>query len=158
MLPSDVEATHEANAKRAVVPALTEVRAHAAAAYPEECCGLLFDDGARRCENVQNTLHDEDRAAFPRTARRAFRLAAGDQLALARSFDGDRPARVLYHSHVDAGAYLSAADVDGATLGGMPLHPTLLHLVVAVRDGVPGEAALFALDDRGPREVARFRA
>ena len=135
---------------------LAAVRAHAAASYPRECCGLVFDDGVRHCTNVQDALHAADPAAFPRDARRAFRLSDADQLVLARSFGGPRPVRALYHSHVDCGAYLSAADVRGATLDGLPLYPALLHLVVAVRRGVPGAAALFALDAAGPRELRRY--
>ena len=133
---------------KALTPAvLAEIRAHAEAAYPDECCGLVFDDGVRRCTNVQDALHAEAPAAFPRTARHAFRLSDAEQLLLARSFDGPRPARILYHSHVDAGAYLSEADIAGATLDGHPLYPALLHLVVSVREGVAGETALYALDE-----------
>jgi proteasome lid subunit RPN8/RPN11 len=135
--------------------AAAEVRAHAEACYPEECCGLIFDSGPRRCRNVQGELHADDPEAFPRTARRAFRLADADQLALARSFDGPTPARVLYHSHIDADAYLSAVDVAGATIAGQPLYPELLHLVVSVRDGVAGELALFELTTDGATEIWR---
>jgi proteasome lid subunit RPN8/RPN11 len=146
-------------AVKALTPGvLAAIRAHAAAAYPAECCGLVFDDGVRRCTNVQDALHAAEPEAFPRSARHAFRLADAEQLALARSFDGPRPARVLYHSHVDADAYLSAADVAGATLDGLPLYPGLLHLVVSVRDGVAGDAALFALTDDGPSELRRLTA
>ena len=143
---------------KSILRALDDVRAHAAAAYPSECCGFIYDDGARRCTNVQDGLHAEHPEVFPRTARHAFRLADEEQLELARSFDGPRPVQALYHSHVDAAAYLSAADVSGATLDGEPLYPGLLHLVVSVRAGVAGEAALFALDADRPRELARFRA
>jgi adenylyltransferase/sulfurtransferase len=143
---------------KSVLGALDEVRADAAEAYPDECCGLVYDDGVRRCTNVQDALHTEAPDAFPRTARRAFRMADAEQLELARSFDGPRPVQALYHSHVNVGAYLSEADVAGASVDGKPLYPDLLHLVVAVRDGVAGDAALFALDGSGPRELARFRA
>ena len=138
--------------------ALAEIRAHAAAEYPAECCGIVFDDGVLRCTNVQDALHAEDPDAFPRTARRAFRLAAREQLDLARSFDGPRPARILYHSHVDARAYLSDEDLRGATFDGRPLYPRLLHLVVSVHDGAAGDAVLYSLDEAGPRELARFTA
>ena len=131
------------------------VRAHAEEAYPAECCGLVFDSGVRRCRNVQDELHASDPVAFPRTAREAFRLSDEDQLLLARSFDGRDPARVLYHSHVDTGAYMSEADVEGATVDGLPLYPELLHLVVSVREGVAGEMALFRLDEFGVTEVWR---
>ena len=131
------------------------IREHAEACYPLECCGLLFDDGVRPCTDVQDDLHDRDPEAFPRTSRHAFRLSDADQLLLARSIDGPVPARVLYHSHVDADAYFSAADLAGATLDGEPLYPGLLHLVVSVRDGVAGEMALFRLSPTGAEEVWR---
>jgi proteasome lid subunit RPN8/RPN11 len=156
MVPKLCSAKHKVAAETVTPVTLAEIRAHAEAAYPSECCGLVFDDGeVRRCSNVQDALHAEDPEAFPRTSSRAFRLSDAEQLLLARSIDGDRPARVLYHSHVDAEAHLSDADVAGATLEGEPLYPDLLHLVVSVRDGVAGEAALFAID--AARPLATYR-
>ena len=133
---------------------LAQVRAHAEEAYPEECCGLVFDAGTLRCVNALSGTE---------AARSAFRPSDADQLLLARSLDSDRPARALYHSHVDTpparGAYLSARDVSGASWGGRVLHPGLLHLVVSVRRGRAAEAALFRLEDGGiARVVAAFPA
>jgi proteasome lid subunit RPN8/RPN11 len=131
---------------------LRAVFAHAAESYPEECCGVLYGprgaglDEARRCENASGT---------PATG---FGLAFADLAALADSLPGARPARVVYHSHVDAPPRLSAADVRLALLGGeAPVWP-LAHLVVEVRGGVPRGAALHAWDsaERRFREVARW--
>jgi len=131
------------------------IREHAEACYPSECCGLVFDDRVHPCTNVQDALNAADPDAFPRASCHAFRLSDDDQLLLARSQDGPAPARVLYHSHVDADAYFSAADLAGATIRGEPLYPGLLHLVVSVRDGTAGEMALFRLRPEGAEEIWR---
>ncbi len=136
--------------------ALRAIAAHAAATWPEECCGFVADDGLRRCANDADACHAADPAAFPRTAQNGFRLAARDLLALARSFDGNAPARVLYHSHPDAPAWPSDADIAGATFEGRAVWPGLAHLVVSVVAGTPVEAALFDLDDGAPVLVARY--
>ncbi len=141
--------------------AARQIRAHAEDCCPSECCGLVFesgvpfDGGVRRCTNVQERLHREEPESFPRTARHAFRLADADQLLLARSFDGEHPARVLYHSHINCAARFSAADLAGASIDGEPLYPDLLHLVVAVQDGVAGAMALFSVTRVGATEIWR---
>jgi len=138
-----------------------QIRAHAEDCYPSECCGLVFesdvtfDGGVRHCTNVQERLHQEDPEGFPRTARHAFRLADADQLLLARSFDSEHPVRVLYHSHIDCAARFSPADLAGTSIDGEPLYPDLLHLVVAVREGVAGEMVLFRLTRDGAAEIWR---
>ena len=96
---------------------LAEVYAHAAAGHPEEVCGLLISDretgavtSARRCENRQNALHAEDPAHFPRDARTAYNLGAQDLFFLDRSLRSPHPVTIIYHSHVEVGAYFSAED------------------------------------------------
>ena len=131
---------------------LQAVRVHAAAAYPRECCGLLLGrldaplDEVRPCANA----HDDD--------RHAFRLGADDLMRLAASLDGPRPARVLYHSHVDAPACFSAEDERLALLGGEAPAWPLLHLVVEVRAGLACGASLHEWDPATFRfrEVARY--
>ena len=129
---------------------------HAVRCYPEECCGLVTHDRVRPSENHQDALHAADPAAFPRTARNGFHLAPEDQLFLARSFDTDDPVRVIYHSHVDAEAYFSEADREGATFGGDPLYAEVVHLVVAVNEREVTDARAFAFREDGFAEVARF--
>jgi proteasome lid subunit RPN8/RPN11 len=129
---------------------LDEVYAHAAAAWPAECCGLLLGprgqplvDAVRRCRN----------AAGPG----AFALDGEDLWFLAESLGSARPARLVYHSHADAPAELSAADVEGALLGlAAPAWP-VGHLVIEVRAGRPRGAALYDFDPAAGRFVARAR-
>lgn len=121
---------------------LDAIRRHAEATYPHECCGLVLHDGVHRSENVQDELHAEDPVAHPRTARDGFVLAPRDQLRLARAHRAGT-ARALYHSHVDTGAYLSDADLAGATLAGRPLYPGVDLIVVSCRGERAGEIAVY---------------
>ena len=80
--------------------------------------------------------------AFPRDARTAYNLGAKDLFFLDRSHKSERPVRVIYHSHVEVGAYFSAEDERAAVADGELLYP-VDYLVVDVRtDGVRG-AKLF---------------
>ena len=113
---------------------LAEIYAHAREAFPLECCGYIAGDRVVRCTN-------ED--ASPTS----FAIGGRDLFDFARSFDGPAPARVLYHSHTNGRAYLSATD--RAQAGGYPVQ----HLVVGLTaDGIQ-EAALF---DEGFVELARW--
>ena len=142
-------------------PVLDAIYAHAREGYPEEVCGFILGardgaaDEARRCENRQNALHAEDPAAFPRDARTAYNLGAKDLFFLDKSLRGERPVRIIYHSHVDVGAYFSAEDERAAAPDGELLYP-VDYLVVDVRaDGVRG-ARLFRFDAGRFVEVASY--
>ena len=130
--------------------------AHAEEQCPEECCGLVLDSGLRRSRNVMGELHAGDPEAFPRTAQSGFFLAPEDQIFLALSARSGPPTRVVYHSHVDKGAYFSESDRRGATLHGEPLYPELVHVVVGTRAGRATGAAAFAWFDGAFEEIARF--
>jgi proteasome lid subunit RPN8/RPN11 len=142
-------------------PVLAAIYAHAREAFPDECCGYLTGpaggtsvDTVVRCRNAQTDgLHPTEPV---RGADRGFVIAGVELLAFAKSFDGGRPARVVYHSHTNGRAYFS--DVDHALAAG-PAYP-VEHLVVGVTaDGVT-EAALFAWSgaEHAYREVARWSA
>jgi proteasome lid subunit RPN8/RPN11 len=62
----------------------------------------------------------------------------------------------VYHSHTDAGAYMSDADVQAA-LGpdGAPVWPGVGHLVVSVQQGSVREAVYFEWDDTAREFVGR---
>ena len=120
---------------------LQDVYAHARATYPEECCGFLMGpkdgdsvDEVRRCENRQNALHKEDPHQFQRDARTAYNIGAKDLFFLDKSQRSDRPVRVVYHSHVDVGAYFSKEDKAAAAIEGVPLYP-VDYLVADAREG-----------------------
>jgi len=120
-------------------PVLDAIYAHAREGYPEEVCGFIVGgDEARRCENRQNALHAEDPMGFPRDARTAYNLGAKDLFFLDRSQRSERPVGVIYHSHVDVGAYFSAEDARAATFEGEPLYPVDYLVVDVTATGVRG--------------------
>jgi adenylyltransferase/sulfurtransferase len=119
--------------------------AHARAAYPEECCGLLVGPPHRAgvltraapCRNLQNLYHQRFPEDYPRDARTAYLLDFRDlerteEEAVAR---GERVAGI-FHSHVDVGAYFSDEDRRVALLGGEePTFPDFVHIVIDARAG-----------------------
>ena len=150
--------------------ALDAVNADAVAAYgrDEEACGYLrgalaeplLCDEAVAMENLANKLHARDPERYFRTGRTYFEFNTFkfDRAVTAAASEG-RPVKVLYHSHVDAGAYFSPTDkaamsmgsmpeVEGGsvTLGPGPAYP-LAFLVVSVRQGVVADHRLLIWDE-----------
>ncbi len=98
---------------------LDDIERHAAQDYPSECCGFIFGpaqdwallDAAQREENEADKYHRLDPKRFPRTSEMYFKI---NELRAARTFEdaarAERPVKVIYHSHCDAGAYFSEED------------------------------------------------
>jgi proteasome lid subunit RPN8/RPN11 len=121
---------------------LEAIERHARADYPAECCGVLLvrPDGAEErrlvaCRNLQDELHARDPDRFPRTARTAYYIAHEDLLEIGRREAEGFEVRVIYHSHVDAGAYFSETDRHNAMVDGVPAYPTATYVVVSVSEG-----------------------
>jgi proteasome lid subunit RPN8/RPN11 len=142
---------------------LEEIEAHAREAYAvsvdgvaegEEACGVisgvagdLSADVAERIPNLANKYHAMDPEGYPRTGRTYFLI---DPLKFSRKISAaessGRPIKVLYHSHLDCGAYFSETDSQTALAGGEEPSYDLAFLVVSVRgDGKGGGARV---DDR----------
>jgi adenylyltransferase/sulfurtransferase len=135
--------------------ALEDIYAHAREGYPEEVCGFVVAGGeVRRCENQQNKMHALDPESYPRTAKTAYFLGFKDLKFLDQSLESERPVRIIYHSHVDVGAYFSDEDVRAAAPEGEPLFP-VEYLVVDVRSDGVREARLFRFEGGRFLEVAR---
>ena len=133
--------------------ALDEMLAHARATHPEECCGAVVDHGGRdtvrRFTNIQNHLHADDPAAFPRGAETAYTPDPKELFAVLR--DGEAPGaslKVFYHSHTRVGAYFSGEDRARAMFGEEPAYPDVTYVVVS-DSRVAGEARAFHWDDAG---------
>jgi proteasome lid subunit RPN8/RPN11 len=138
-------------------PVLARVFEEARAAYArdEESCGLLVgpaDDAERvdevvPMENRANKLHALDPETYPRTGRMYFDI---DPMKFARAVhEGEargRPVKVLYHSHLDVGAYFSETDALAATAGGLEPTYDLAYLVTSVRGGTVDGHKLFLWD------------
>lgn len=132
--------------------------------FPAECCGWLAGrkDGAgvsivRACVNRQ--AEGQHPTAAGRGADTAYVLGGEDLMDLNRSFDGDSPARIIYHSHPNGNAYLSVTDRTVATSpwGDGPAYP-VQQLVVGLDGHRVVGAALFDWSDNegGFVEIARF--
>ena len=95
---------------------LAEIYAHARREHPNESCGIVYGPKAQpvaaravAAVNIQNEIHAEDPVKYMRDARTAYNLGPRDLFTLAKSLRGAEPAKIVYHSHVDAnradGAY-----------------------------------------------------
>jgi proteasome lid subunit RPN8/RPN11 len=125
---------------------LAAVLEHARREYPAECCGVLLvrvgSPEERRlmpCRNIQDELHARDPQKFPRTSRTAYYIAHADLLEIGRREADGFEVRVIYHSHVDAGAYFSETDRRNAMVDGVPAYPNATYVVVGLADGCVAE-------------------
>ena len=151
---------------RAVLAAVEE-DARAAYARDEEACGYLrgpasdaaLCDEHVRMVNTANKLHALDPERYFRTARTFFSFNEKKfDDAVSASREQGRPVKVLYHSHLDAGAYFSPTDAAVMSMGEPPEHEgapvtmgpgpawPLAFLVTSVRQGVVDEHKLFVWD------------
>jgi proteasome lid subunit RPN8/RPN11 len=148
-------------------PVLERVFEEARAAYArdEESCGLLTGPDAGSdlamlvdeivpMQNRANKLHALDPESYPRTGRMYFDI---DPLKFERTVrageQNGRPVKVLYHSHLDAGAYFSETDAAAANAGGEEPTYDLAYLVTSVRSGVVDDHKLFVWSPEARRFV-----
>jgi [CysO sulfur-carrier protein]-S-L-cysteine hydrolase len=144
---------------------MDQIADHARQSYAkdEEACGYLtgpsddsfFCDEAVPLVNLANRYHELDPETYPRTGRTYFLLdPLKFEKAVAAGKTNGRPVRVLYHSHLDVGAYFSETDAASATMGGdRPSYDGLFYLVTSVRQGVVDDHKLFAWDSASKRFV-----
>ena len=132
--------------------ALEEMLAHSRATHPAECCGAVVTrdgrDAVRRFTNIQDRLHREDPAAYPRTAETAYTPEPRELFAALR--EGEAPGgsvKAFYHSHSRHGAYFSDEDRARAMFGEEPAYPEVTYVVVS-DSRARGEARAFRWDAR----------
>jgi len=139
---------------RSVVQRVDE-EARQAYARDEESCGFLVGPASdpRRVDdlvpmvNRANALHRLDPESYPRTGRTYFDIDSMKfEGAIRRGESGGRPVKVLYHSHLDAGAYFSPTDADVAKMGQGEPPWDLAYLVTSVRAGTVDDRKLFVWD------------
>jgi proteasome lid subunit RPN8/RPN11 len=95
------------------------------------------------CRNIQDELHARDPARHPRPARTAYYIAHEDLLEISRRQVDGCEVRVIYHSHIDAGAYFSDTDRRQAMVDGQPTYPGTTYVVVSVTDGHAADVRAF---------------
>ncbi len=142
-----------------------DAEARAAFARDEESCGVLTGpaddplvvDAITPMRNRANDLHRLDPETYPRTGRTYFDL---DPMAFARlvreGAERGQPVKVLYHSHLDVGAYFSETDAAAAKGGGDEPSYALAYLVTSVVAGVVEDRKLFVWS-RAARDFVEAR-
>ena len=126
------------------------IQSQAVEEYPHESCGVIMRRGDERkllrCRNAQNELHARDPQRHPRDARTAYYIDPKDLLRIGDlerdGFDVD----VIYHSHIEAGAYFSETDRRQALVGGQPAYPAAVYVVTSVVAGQLDAMAAFRWD------------
>ncbi len=122
-----------------------EIGAFAAAAFPEECCGLI--EGTRSGETViALALHPTANLA---AAQDRFEIDPAAHIALLRSLRGTGRSIVgCYHSHPGGPAQPSPRDREGAA------DERFVWLIQAVSEAGPGELAAFVFETGDFRPLA----
>jgi proteasome lid subunit RPN8/RPN11 len=115
---------------RLTAAVMESLRRHAAAAYPDECCGALIGSSDRDAIAVTDARQlDNTTAEGP---RRRFLVSPSDyQQSEAHARRTGAELVGFYHSHPDHPAEPSQYDLDHA-------WPNLSYVIVAVRAGEPG--------------------
>jgi [CysO sulfur-carrier protein]-S-L-cysteine hydrolase len=129
---------------------LALIRSQAEAEYPAECCGVLLLRAGDRllwpCRNIQDELHAKDPLKHPRDSRTAYFIDPKDLLAIGRREGEGYAVAVIYHSHIEAGAYFSVTDKRNALMAGEPTYPDAVYVVLSVVMGKVVDAQSFAWD------------
>jgi len=123
---------------------MEEIRRHAVAMYPEECCGFLVAPSSeassgssrhiRRVQPIEN--------GFDGLRTRRFVIRSEDLLKFERSLEStDESVVGFYHSHPDHPARPSEYDRDHA-------WPWYTYVVISVTKGRAGDARAFELDEQ----------
>ena len=112
---------------------------HAQETFPEECCGVILNNGTtdqvQRLKNIQNQLHALDPQTYPRTAVIAYAMDIKELEAVmdAAQKNGAK-LKAFYHSHPKHEAYFSAEDKAFACPFGEPTFPESAQIVISVYD------------------------
>jgi proteasome lid subunit RPN8/RPN11 len=131
---------------------LAAVERHAAAAYPEECCGFLLGRAGAGGDGVLVERVLPARNEHPESPGCRFLIAPETVLAARREARGVSLEVVgYYHSHPDHPAEPSEHDLADA-------WPNVSYLIVPVADGVPGAARSWRLRDGGGFEEEAVEA
>jgi [CysO sulfur-carrier protein]-S-L-cysteine hydrolase len=132
---------------------LSTILKHLESCYPNEGCGLVLRDPqgrlrVRLMQNAYDRYHAKDPVTYPRTSRTAYLFDPREQMAVYEESErGGEQVACIFHSHGDAGAYFSAEDKAMAAPDGVPMHPGVSYLVVAVDQGASTAARLYTWKD-----------
>ena len=131
---------------------LDEICAHAKSVFPDECCGIILHNGTqeyvRPCRNIQNDLHKDDPAVYPRDAKTAYVMHPDDLIAIHKESETENlPIKAFYHSHPNHEAYFSDKDKSDAIMWGEPIYPDVAYLVISIYDDTIRVVKAFTWND-----------
>lgn len=118
---------------------IEEIFQHSELSFPEECCGVVFSNGAmdrvQELTNIQNKLHALDPQTYSRTAAIAYAMDPKElEKAIGQAQAGGARLKAFYHSHPNHDAYFSDEDKAFACPFGEPNFPGVAQIVVSVYD------------------------
>ena len=118
---------------------IDKIYEHALKEYPEECCGIITGTNDNQtvhiCNNIQNRMHAEDPARFPRDARTAYFINRTEfDSIISSSLKKGENVLAMYHSHPEHEAFFSEEDVAAQTVFGEPEFADALQVVISVMD------------------------
>jgi len=127
---------------------LQAISIHAVETFPEECCGIILNDGEsdqlRRCTNIQNQLHARDPETYPRDATIAYTIDPKELASTLGEVDsGKAKIKAFYHSHPGHDAYFSQEDKALAAPFGEPSYPESAQIVISIYDRVVKRIATY---------------
>ena len=140
------------NALRLSARIIEDISHHARNAFPEECCGVIFSNGAadqaRRLSNIQNKLHALDPQTYPRTAAIAYAMDPKElEHVMGEAEAAGAKLKAFYHSHPNHDAYFSDEDKAFACPFGEPNFPGVAQIVVSIYDGAVRRICAYAWSD-----------
>ncbi|MBI3111799.1 MAG: M67 family metallopeptidase [Ignavibacteriales bacterium] len=118
---------------------LNQIKAHASATYPEECCGVLFGEEGESGKIVREILDipnakEENRERRFLITPEEYRRSEQEAERLGLEVLG------FYHSHPDHPARPSQFDLEHAM-------PWWSYVIVSVKKGMPADVTSWSLDD-----------
>lgn len=131
---------------------LEEISRHAQQTFPEECCGVIFANGAtdraQPLTNIQNKLHGLDPLTYPRTAVIAYAMDLKElEIAMSEAEAAGAKLKAFYHSHPNHDAYFSDEDKAFACPFGEPNFPGVAQIVLSIYDGAVKRICAYAWSD-----------
>ena len=116
-----------------------------------EACGFVIRKGGvllvEPIANVADRYHAADPVQFPRTSLDSYLMDPKEQLRVHKDLEATGGAiAVVWHSHVETGAYFSQKDRADAVIDGSPAVPGAEYLVLGLRRGRVIEVKRFAWD------------
>jgi proteasome lid subunit RPN8/RPN11 len=129
--------------------AWNRIAQHAEETFPEECCGVVFSNGASDrvvgLKNIQNKLHALDPLTYPRTAVIAYAMDPIElEVVIQQAETKGEKLKAFYHSHPDHDAYFSEEDKAFASPFGEPTFPDTAQIVVSIYNRAVKTISAFA--------------